>query len=225
MSPVAPHSETPEPHASEPRAYVSPKRAAAAAQTRAHIIAEAMQLLEGGPAQLSMEAVAKAAGVTRLTVYKQFGSRRGLLEAMFDDTGRRFGIARMAQALSDADPRAGLHQAIETLCAFWGSHPSFGRLHEAAASDAEFAEALSARNDRRRCVFDQLLSRMSGPEAARKDCADVIFGLTGMPMFVVLIAGRTPAEVAVVMNAAATAILDAQGLGPIDIQVSRRDMR
>ncbi len=197
----------------EPRPYVSPKRAAASAETRAQVIDAGMRLLAGGPAQLSMEAVAKAAGVTRLTVYKQFGSRRGLLEAMFDDTARRFGVTRMAEAMSQPDPRAGLRLAVEILCGFWGSHPSFGQLHEAAAADPEFADALATRNDRRRMVFDTLLARLPGPEAARRDCSDLIFGMTAMPMFRVLITGRTPADVAAVLNAAIAAVLTEKGLG------------
>lgn len=197
----------------ESRPYVSPKRAAAAAETRAQVIEAGMRLLEGGPAQLSMEAVAKAAGVTRLTLYKQFGSRRGLLEAMFDDTGRRFGVTRMAEAMIEPDPRLGMRRAVEILCDFWGSHPSFGQLHEAAAADPEFADALNERNNRRRMVFDQLLGRLSGPEAARRDCSDLLFGLTAMPMFRILIIGRTPAEVAAMLNAAIVAVLADKGLG------------
>jgi len=195
---------------SEQRPYVSPKRAAAAAATRAQLVEAAQRLLEGGPAQLSMEAVAKAAGVSRLTVYKQFGSRRALLEAVFDDNARRFGIARMAEAMTQPDPRQGLRQAIELLCAFWGANPSFARLHDAAAADPEFAEALAMRNERRRKVFDQLLSRMTGPEAAKRDCSDLIFGMTTMAMFRQLSVGRTPAEVARVLNDAVEAILRAQ---------------
>ena len=202
----------PEPPA-EPRPYVSPKRAAAAAATRTQVIEAGMRLLEGGPAQLSMEAVAKAAGVTRLTLYKQFGSRRGLLEAMFDDTARRFGVTRMAEAMSQPDPHRGLRLAVEILCGFWGSHPSFGQLHEAAAADPEFAEALSARNDRRRMVLDRLLERMPGEATAKRDCSDLIFGMTAMPMFRLLIVGRTPAEAAAVLNAAISAILAERGVG------------
>jgi len=172
-----------------------------------------MRLLEGGPAQLSMEAVAKAADVTRLTVYKQFGSRRGLVEAMFDEVGRRFGIMRMAEAMGQGDPKQGLRQAVEFLCDFWGSHPSFFRLHDAAAGDPEFAEALSARIDRRRMVFDALLKRIPGPEAARRDCADLIFGMTSMQMFRLLIVDRTPAEVADILNAAIAAVLAERGVG------------
>ena len=202
-----------EPTHPDPRPYVSPKRAAAAAETRAQIIQAAVGLLEDGPTQMSLEAVAKAAGVTRLTVYKQFGSRRGLLEAVFDENARRFGIVRMAQAITHEDPRQGLRLAVEILCDFWGSHPSFARLHDAAAADAEFAEALATRNERRRWVFDQLLARLPGPEGAKRDCSDLIFGMTAMPMFRLLIAGRTPAEVAALLNAAIAVILDTRGIG------------
>jgi len=203
----------PSPFPPEPRPYVSPKRAAAAEKTRAKVVEAAQRLLENGPAQMSMEAVAKAAGVTRLTVYKQFGSRRGLLEAVFDDNACRFGITRMAEALTQAEPRAGLRMAIEFLCDFWGSHPSFARLHDAAGTDPEFAEALATRNERRRRLIDTLLSRMPGATAAKHDCSDLIFGMTTMAMFRLLSIGRTPAEVAAVLNVAVTAVLDARGLG------------
>ena len=132
----------------EPRPYVSPKRAAAAEKTKAQVIAAAQRLLEEGEAQMSLEAVAKAAGVTRLTVYKQFGSRRGLLEAVFDDNARRFGITRMA-----------------------------------------------------------------GSEAVKRDCSDLIFGMTTMAMFRQLSIGRTPGEVAAVLVQAIDAVLTACGIG------------
>jgi AcrR family transcriptional regulator len=44
----------------------------------------------------SLESVAAAAGVTRLTVYKQFGSRGGLLEAVFDRLARAGRLERIA---------------------------------------------------------------------------------------------------------------------------------
>jgi len=197
----------------DPRPYVSAKRAAAAAETRARLIEAAQRLLEDGPAQMSMEAVAKTAGVTRLTVYKQFGSRRGLLEAVFDDNARRFGMIRMAEAVGQADVRLGLRKAIECLCEFWGSHPSFARLHDAAASDPEFAEALALRNERRRWVINSLLARLPGADRARQDASDLLFGMTSMAMFRQLSATRKPAEVAALLSTAVMAVLDAQGLG------------
>ena len=53
---------------------------AAAAETRERVIEAASRTLREGEsiARFSLDTVAKVAGVTRLTVYNQFGSRRGL---------------------------------------------------------------------------------------------------------------------------------------------------
>jgi len=74
-----------------PRPYRSPLRAAAAGITRKRIINAASALL-GAPKGFegfSLDAVARKARVTRLTVYNQFGSRRALLEEVFDDIAAR----------------------------------------------------------------------------------------------------------------------------------------
>ena len=196
----------------EPRSYVSAKRDAASAEKRQQVITAAARLLDNGPAMVSMEAVAKAAGVTRLTVYKQFGSRRGLLEAVFDDTARRGGVIRMGEAMHNPDARAGIDQAIDILCEFWGSHPAFAKLHDAAATDPEFAEAIATRNERRRLIFNALLQRLPGSEAARAECGDLIFGLTSMAMFQTLGATRSPAQIAATLKSAIGGILIAHGL-------------
>ncbi len=194
------------------RTYVSAKRDAAAAAKRQMVLDAAGRLLDDGPAMISMEAVAKAAGVTRLTVYKQFGSRRGLLEAVFDDNAKKGGVVRMGEAIHHPDARAGIDQAIDVLCDFWGRRPAFARLHDAAAVDPEFAEAIAARNERRRLVFNRLLDRLNGDTAAKLEASDLIFGLTSMAMFRSLSATRTPEELAGTLKMAVGAILDAQGL-------------
>jgi len=202
---------------SETRPYVSAKRDAAAARKRQAVIDAATRLLDEGNSMLSMEAVAKGAGVTRLTVYKQFGSRRSLLEAVFDDNAARGGLARIRELMQLPDPREALYACLDLLCAFWGSHPGFAQLHDAAAGDPEFAAALNTRNERRRLIFTTLLARMPGSDKARTDAADLLFGMTGMPMFRLLIVDRTPAEVAGLLKAACAAVLDAQGIGGPDL--------
>jgi len=194
------------------RPYVSAKRDAAAAAKREHVLDVATRLLAESEQMISMEAVAKAAGVTRLTVYKQFGSRRGLLEAIFDANAARAGIKRIVEAMQDDDPRRGIRRALDILCDFWGSNPSFGRLHDAAALDPDFAEAIAGRNERRRLVFMALLGRMDGSAEAKADCADLIFALTSMQMFRALGATRSPQEVADLLATACLAVVDAKGL-------------
>src|SRR6185503_12778128 len=105
------------------RAYVSSVRSEAAAEKRDRVIEAAANLLreDASIARFSLDSVARAAGVTRLTVYNQFGSRRGLLEAVFDDIAARGRLDTIPQALSMADPLQGLDAIIERFCAFWSS--------------------------------------------------------------------------------------------------------
>src|SRR5262249_46467615 len=105
------------------RDYRSRKRDAGAAATRTRIVAAAAPLLRS-PARkpLSIEAVAQAAGVTRVTVYKQFGSRRGLLEAVFDEYARRGGLNEIQGAMRESNPRVALRRIVEIFCRFWSVH-------------------------------------------------------------------------------------------------------
>ena len=123
-----------------PRAYKSPRRDAAASATRERIVAAAAAILGAadGIRKFSLDAVAKKAGVTRLTVYNQFGSRRALMEAVFDERAARGGLYRIVEAMQDPDPQAALRLIIGIFCDFWNSDPGTMRLlHAAGASDAE----------------------------------------------------------------------------------------
>src|SRR5258705_8537074 len=165
------------------RAYVSSVRSEAAAEKRDRVIEAAAKLLreDASIARFSLDTVAKAAGVTRLTVCNQFGSRRGLLEAVFDDIARKGGLAGIADAMAMADPHAALDRLIEIFCAFWNRDPAIGRLHEAMATDPEFAQALIERNERRRKAVKDLIGRIAGkaaPRQAPQKPRHLIFALT-----------------------------------------------
>jgi AcrR family transcriptional regulator len=202
------------------RPYSSPIRDAAAAEKRARVVDAAGRLLreQENIASVSMEAVAKAAGVTRLTVYKQFGSRRRLLETVFDQRAQQGGLGRIAGALAMDDPRAALNRLIEIFCEFWGSDASLGRLHDAAVLDPEFAQAVAERNERRRAVIGLIAERLNagGARAAAKTCdvVDLLFGLTSFPMYRSLAANRPPRAVCELLKTACAAILDSMASGP-----------
>ncbi|HEV7443577.1 MAG TPA: TetR/AcrR family transcriptional regulator [Steroidobacteraceae bacterium] len=186
-----------------PRPYRSPRRAAAATKTRARLLAAAAAIL-GAPAGIggfSLEEVARKAGVTRLTVYNRFGSRRALLEAVFDERAARGGLHRLAEAMAASDPHAGLLQVIAIFCDFWSYDPrALGRLHAAGASDPEFDASVRERNERRRSLLLALVGRMavglSPPRDAVHDLVDVLFALTSYPFFSQLTAGRRTADAA-----------------------------
>jgi AcrR family transcriptional regulator len=195
------------------RRYVSSVRTAAAAAKRDRVIEAAARSLreDASIATFSLDAVAKAAGVTRLTVYHQFGSRRGLLEAVFDEIARQGGLAGIADVMAMPDPRAALDRLVEIFCAFWSSDPAVGRLHEAMATDPEFAQALIERNERRRKTIDVLVGRIAEKAAspqARQDTVDVIFALTSFAMFAMLGRDRSVDEVSALVKSACRSALD-----------------
>ena len=105
-----------------PRPYRMEARKAASEATRARILEAARGLLRGpeGIGGFSMEAVAKAAGVSRMTVYHQFESKAGLFEALSDDLAARGQLgARMGEAMSRRDPLEALDGLLAAFAAFW----------------------------------------------------------------------------------------------------------
>jgi AcrR family transcriptional regulator len=195
------------------RPYVSSVRTAAAAEKRERVIEAAARSLreDASIASFSLDAVAKAAGVTRLTVYHQFGSRRGLLEAVFDEIARQGGLAEISDAMAISDPRAALDRLVEIFCAFWDRDPAVGRLHEAMATDPEFAQALIGRNERRRKTVSILVGRIAettAPPRAQRDAIDVIFALTSFAMFAMLRRDRSVDAVCALVKTACRSALD-----------------
>lgn len=194
------------------RPYASPARTAAAAEKREQVVHCAAQFLrEQDIAKFSLDAVAKAAGVTRLTVYNQFGSRRGLLEAVFDEIARTGGLTRLPQAIAVDDPIAALGGLVDVFCDFWASDAALGRLFDAIGLDPEFGEALLARNELRREVLTRLLGRMSLAHvspADKRDAIAMLFMLTSYPTYRTLAATRPDKAIRKLLKAACLDVLD-----------------
>jgi AcrR family transcriptional regulator len=77
-----------------PNLVESPRERADAARNRARIVDAARRLFaEEGVAGVTMEQVARAAGVGKGTVFHRFGDRAGLAMALLDDGERKLGDA------------------------------------------------------------------------------------------------------------------------------------
>jgi AcrR family transcriptional regulator len=191
------------------RAYHSRVRAEAREQTGRRILEAAVAVLQGaGAGGFSLETVAKAAAVTRLTVYNQFGSRRALLEAVFDERAAAGGLGQMPDAMTLADPAAGLARLIEIFCGFWDGDAKLVRaLLAAAASDPELDVSLDERNERRRRAIAVLVDRMVANStvgaSAKRDLVDVLFVLSSFAVYAQLSVGRRRDEVCRLIQAAA----------------------
>jgi AcrR family transcriptional regulator len=168
-------------------------------QTRAAILAAAHDLVTTSPDLPAMGAVARRAGVSRLSVYHHFGSHAGLLEALA--AGSRPPKPEPA-ATSGAGEQLGAR--IRAACEHWASDPALFRRLPAAAErgdptrDHELAQRLAAE--------DQLR-----PGCSLKEAEDVIALVTSFPAFDRLHQGgrRSTQAVAEILLRMAGAVLNA----------------
>ena len=198
-----------------PRPYRLGRRQAAVERTHARILKAARALLVApGNTAFSIEAVARRARVTRVTVYQRFGSRSKLLEALFDDLARQGGMWDLADAFHQPDPEKALARFVTTFARFWTAHrPIHRRLMALGALDAGLERTLRARQEWRRqglrVIVPRLGQRSRGSAAKPQDeTIDVLFTLTSFQTFD-LLAGpeRTPADVAPIVLRVARAAL------------------
>jgi len=130
------------------RRYESPRRRAQAQATRAEILGAAQRLLErDGYAATSMAAVAAEAGVALKTVYLAFGTKGGLLRALWNVLLRGdAGDAPMGERswfremLADPDPGSRLDRmARQSRAVKDRAGPLLVVIREGAAVDADVA--------------------------------------------------------------------------------------
>jgi AcrR family transcriptional regulator len=186
-----------------PRPYRLGQRQAAIDETRARIIAAARQLLvSADPGQFSIDAVARQADVSRATVYYQFHSKLGLLEALFDSAGASGGMAGLADAFRQDDPLDALDEFVAVFGRFWSAERLLHRrLRGLAILDPDLGQALQSRQEWRRQGAAALVSRFvteSGTPTTKQapDVIDLVFTVTSFEAFDVLAgADRTPAAV------------------------------
>ena len=180
------------------RSYRMGQRQEAMDETRARVLEAARALIvgENALAGFSMEGVAKQAGVTRATIYNRFTSRRGLLEALFDEVGARGQLAeRLPEVFARVDAREALRDYVALFCEFWESERALNRrLRGFAALDEEFAAAIATRTKRRRYAIENLLRRLDG--SADEARVQTVLALTGFEFYDALAKERGAAEVA-----------------------------
>jgi len=184
------------------RPYRLKQRGASMEETRSRVLAAARELILSDDAltQFSMEAVARLAGVTRVTVYQRFGSKRGLLEALFDEMGERGALMqKIPAALGRPRPQDAIQAYILVFCEFWEAGRAMNRrLRAFAALDKEFAEAIEARYERRHRSWSVLVARLGNytAEPASEETMSTLLALSGFEFYDVLAGeARTPEEV------------------------------
>lgn len=179
------------------RGYRLGKRQHSVDRTRDAILEAARRLAAAGPVSaVSLGAVAREAGVSRITIYNHFGSKARLIEAL-----PRHPLEG-AEPAESGDPTEQLHARLRRACTAWSSDPALFRNIQALdrARESEFDRRLAERL----AALDALR-----PGCSIKEAADVIAALTSFPVFDRLHQdGRRPAgQVAEILGRLASGIL------------------
>jgi AcrR family transcriptional regulator len=174
-----------------PRPYRLGQRQATTDQTRARILSATRELLmqSDGFSGFSIDAVARQADVARMTVYHQFGSKIGLLEALSDTLAAQGGMEQLASAFRQPDPLDALDTYIAVFGRFWDADRLVTRrLRALAALDPDFEHVIQARNERRRQGLRVLVGRIaqqSGqlPPERVDEVVDILYMLLSFESF------------------------------------------
>lgn len=189
--------------ASRPRAYDARRRQEAAAEARLRVLGQSRELfLAGGYGRTTIAAIARAAGVSKESVYKSFGGKPGLVRAIYEQSMLGAG-GPPAQRRSDraqatiADP----HELMEQFGQFISEvsplgSPIYLLIRDAAANgDPDMATLLSDVDDERYSRMLHNARQVLGRGFLRADLtveevADVMFTSTSAELYEVLVLKR-----------------------------------
>lgn len=169
------------------RPYELGKRQEASDRTRDAVLdAARAQLEKGGVRDLTMESLARASGVTRQTIHNLFGTKSGVLEALFDRMAVDAGMMRMREVMTAPDGESMLSVMVAVFSDFWKKdRVLLRRIHGLGAIDPEFGRAVEARNQRRHGIASRVVERLyaSGPGVERAEQARRVACLVALTSF------------------------------------------
>ena len=180
------------------RRYQQRRRAQTADETRRRVLDAVYDQLREAPAQpVSVDRIARTAGVARSTVYVIFGSRAGLFDAFAADLLERGGFHRVLDAIADPDPRVTVREGLTGGVHTFAAHRDvFRALISMAALDPEAVGGAMQRSEQRRAAGMLNLARRLARHGLLqkgltvKKAADRLWVLTSFDAFDLLYAGR-----------------------------------
>jgi AcrR family transcriptional regulator len=169
------------------RPYELGKRSETSDRSRAAVLRAARAELEArGFSNFTMDVLAKKSGVSRQTVHNLFGTKTGVLEALFDQLAQAGGMESMRQVMQQTDGGSMLCEFVKVFAEFWTKdRVIMRRIHGFAAIDPELGTVVRARNQRRKTAAARVIERLGGPmtreEKARRSA--VLYAITSFEFF------------------------------------------
>jgi len=172
-----------------PRNYQLGKRQARVDESRQRVVLAARSLLGdvAGYSAFTIDTVAARADVARATVYYQFVSKVGLLEAVCDALAQEGKMSELSSAFLNPDPMRAIEIFVDRFGQFWNADRAvMRRLRAIAALDPDVGAVIDARDERRRAGLEVLVARLSDEGLLTMDhemAVRVLFALTSFENF------------------------------------------
>jgi AcrR family transcriptional regulator len=188
------------------RKYQQRARAAAAQETRGRILEAIRERLREAPSEaVSVDQVARMAGVARSTVYVIFGSRAGLFDALAQDFLQRAGFDRLVAAVQEPDARDHLRGTLTANVEMFAAERDLARaLFATARLDPDALAGAGQRLESERAGGNQYLAQRLHDEGWLRpgltvaEATDILWVLASFDAFDLLHSDRglPPADVA-----------------------------
>ena len=171
-------------------------------RTRARIL-DATRAILAAPGDLdsfTMAAVAKRAGVSRMTLFNQFKSEEGLVEALSDRLAMAGGLSNPRSSFVVDDPAVALANFIRVFARFWDhDRRVMRRLRAMGVLTPSVGRKSRNRDSWRTNHIEVLLERFHLPRANpvrghRQETVDLLTALTSFEMFDALCTSQRPPD-------------------------------
>jgi AcrR family transcriptional regulator len=168
------------------RPYDLGKRSETMDRNRAALLKAAREELEAnGLANFTVEALARKVGLSRQTAHNLFGTKSGILEALFDDLAKKGGLTRMPEIMRESSAKRMLAEFVRVFTSFWASdRVLIRRIHGIAVIDPELGASVQARNERRRRAARRVVERLGvGNDTEKTRLTAILYAMTSFEFF------------------------------------------
>ena len=150
------------------RSYIGSGRRGAPASVERVLDAGERLIREDAFHSATMDELAAAAGVSRATVFNRFGSKLGVLRALYDRCLESPEMEAIREAFAVQDPVAALDAAVQTSCAMWEGHGFIvEQIQAIAILEPEASTLLAGQTEEQRAELQRLTRRLARADRLR----------------------------------------------------------